>query len=112
MSKFTDLGFLTSPVTAVSATPEKDGYVAIRKGMPYNIHPTLSPKEIVEAFNEEKSNLQIQPFVPPTLPVPQYVHLRMTEYPSIEEQLDMLYHVGYEGWKTHIESIKNKYPKG
>jgi hypothetical protein len=41
-----------------------------------------------------------------------YIGQRQQEYPSIKDQLDTLYHEGYEGWKAKIETIKNKYPKG
>jgi hypothetical protein len=41
-----------------------------------------------------------------------YIPQRAAEYPSIQDQLDTLYHEGYEGWKAKIETIKNKYPKG
>ena len=41
-----------------------------------------------------------------------YKYQRQQEYPSIADQLDTLYHEGYEGWKAKIEAIKNKYPKG
>jgi uncharacterized coiled-coil DUF342 family protein len=41
----------------------------------------------------------------------QYQRDRKKEYPSIEEQLDTLYHQGYEGWKASIDEVKNKYPK-
>jgi len=41
-----------------------------------------------------------------------YKYQRQQEYPSIVDQLDTLYHEGYEGWKAKIETIKNKYPKG
>lgn len=41
----------------------------------------------------------------------QYQRDRKSEYPSIADQLDMLYHGGYDGWKSVIEQIKNKYPK-
>ncbi len=40
-----------------------------------------------------------------------YKELRKNMYPPIEEQLDTLYHFGYEGWKTSISKIKKKYPK-
>ena len=43
---------------------------------------------------------------------PTYSYKRMSEYPSIQDQLDTLYHEGYEGWKAKIEAVKNKYPKG
>ena len=36
---------------------------------------------------------------------------RAMAYPSIETQLDTLYHEGYDGWKAQIQAIKNKYPK-
>ena len=42
----------------------------------------------------------------------QYQRNRKTEYPSIEDQLDDLYHNGIDGWKTTIKAIKDKYPKG
>ena len=41
-----------------------------------------------------------------------YKDQRANEYPSIADQLDALYHKGYDGWKAEIEAIKNKYPKG
>lgn len=40
-----------------------------------------------------------------------YIELRVIEYPRLEEQLDMLYHLGYDGWKAEIKKIKDKYPK-
>ena len=40
-----------------------------------------------------------------------YKSQRKTEYPSIEDQLDTIYHSGVAGWKTKIKAIKDKYPK-
>ncbi len=42
----------------------------------------------------------------------EYIPKRASEYPSIIEQLDDLYHNGIDGWKTTIKAIKDKYPKG
>lgn len=42
----------------------------------------------------------------------EYQRKRVTEYPSIEDQLDDLYHNGIDGWKSTIKTIKDKYPKG
>ena len=42
----------------------------------------------------------------------EYQRKRLTEYPSIEDQLDDLYHNGIDGWKSTIKTIKDKYPKG
>ena len=41
----------------------------------------------------------------------QYQRDRATDYPSIQDQLDTLYHQGYDGWKATIDEVKNKYPK-
>ncbi len=41
----------------------------------------------------------------------QYQRDRAKEYPSIQEQLDALYHQGYDGWKAMVDEVKNKYPK-
>ena len=41
----------------------------------------------------------------------QYQRDRQKEYPSIEDQLDDLYHNGIDGWKTTIKAVKDKYPK-
>ena len=40
-----------------------------------------------------------------------YQRDRAEAYPSIENQLDDLYHNGIDGWKTTIKAIKDKYPK-
>ena len=40
-----------------------------------------------------------------------YKSQRKAEYPSIEDQLDTIYHSGVAGWKTTIKTIKDKYPK-
>ena len=40
-----------------------------------------------------------------------YKYQRAAEYPSITEQLDTLYHGGYDAWKAEIQAVKAKYPK-
>jgi hypothetical protein len=42
----------------------------------------------------------------------EYQRSRASEYPSIADQLDDLYHNGIDGWRTTIQAIKDKYPKG
>jgi hypothetical protein len=37
---------------------------------------------------------------------------RQFEYPSIVDQLDTLFHNGFDSWKAQIQAIKDKYPKG
>lgn len=41
-----------------------------------------------------------------------YKAQRAAEYPSIPDQLDMLYHGGMDAWKAAIQAVKDKYPKG
>jgi hypothetical protein len=41
----------------------------------------------------------------------QYQRDRVSEYPAIPDQLDLLYHGGMDAWKTAILAVKNKYPK-
>jgi predicted lipoprotein len=40
-----------------------------------------------------------------------YKSQRRAEYPSIADQLDTLYHGGYDAWKATIQAVKDKYPK-
>ena len=40
-----------------------------------------------------------------------YSRSRKAEYPSIEDQLDTIYHNGIDAWKASIKLIKDKYPK-
>ena len=41
----------------------------------------------------------------------EYKEKRKQEYPSIEDQLDDIYHNGIDGWKATIKAVKDKYPK-
>jgi len=41
-----------------------------------------------------------------------YQRDRAEAYPSIQDQLDDLYHNGIDGWKSTIKTTKDKYPKG
>jgi len=40
-----------------------------------------------------------------------YKSKRRAEYPSLEDQLDNIYHNGIDAWKATIKTIKDKYPK-
>jgi len=40
-----------------------------------------------------------------------YIPKRKSEYPSIAEQLDDIYHNGIDSWKATIKKTKDKYPK-
>ena len=40
-----------------------------------------------------------------------YKSQRRAEYPSLEDQLDDIYHNGIDAWKATIKTTKDKYPK-
>ena len=40
-----------------------------------------------------------------------YQRDRATEYPSVVDQLDDIYHNGIDAWKATIKTTKDKYPK-
>ena len=41
----------------------------------------------------------------------QYKFDRATAYPSIADQLDLIYHEGIDAWKAQIAAVKQEYPK-
>lgn len=41
----------------------------------------------------------------------EYQRQRAAAYPSIADQLDLLYHGGMDAWKAAIEAVKLEYPK-
>ena len=52
--------------------------------------------------------------LPPKKPEPTYAEKRLAEYPSIPDQLDMIYWDKVNGtnlWQEKIAAIKAKYPK-
>lgn len=40
-----------------------------------------------------------------------YQRKRAQAYPSIADQLDILYHSGFDAWKSAIQAVKETYPK-
>lgn len=67
-------------------------------------HDTEIPKptkdEILEASREFDAHLEKT----------EYKRLRALAYPSPQDQLDIMYNQGFEGWFNHLRSIKMKYP--
>ena len=41
----------------------------------------------------------------------EYKMQRKKEYPTIEDQLDTIYHKGIDEWKKTIKAVKDKFPK-
>ena len=40
-----------------------------------------------------------------------YKYKRQQAYPSIADQLDILYHSGFDAWKLAIQAVKEEFPK-
>ena len=40
-----------------------------------------------------------------------YQRDRAAEYPTVVDQLDLIYHSGIDAWKAKIKETKDKYPK-
>lgn len=67
---------------------------------------TATPEErenIKQKYSDENMFLSMLTF--------NRTHYRKNEYPSIEDQLDMIYHEGLDAWKLKIKEVKDKYPK-
>tara|TARA_Y100000592_G_C5357502_1_gene261928 strand:+ start:467 stop:790 length:324 start_codon:yes stop_codon:yes gene_type:complete len=63
---------------------------------------------------EQPTNAEIEAEIPnyqAVLDSKHYQNERAVEYPSIQDQLDDLYHNGIDGWKDTIKAVKDKYPK-
>jgi len=59
--------------------------------------------DVVVEIDLEKVNSWIDPNL--------YKIQRRGEYPSFENQFDILYHGGYDAWKEEMDKVKKKYPK-
>ena len=42
----------------------------------------------------------------------EYQRQRAQAYPSMADQLDLIYHEGIDAWKAQIAAVKQTYPKG
>jgi hypothetical protein len=66
----------------------------------------LIPNNFTAITDEQVNNIRNQAIQAGT-----YLEKRVSEYPDIKDQLDTLYHGGYDAWKESIKTIKDKYPK-
>ena len=75
----------------------KKGEVSLEKGT-----PTITWDQVDAKSKEIKAEYDAQ----------EYSRKRASEYPSIADQLDEIYHNGIDSWKAIIKQTKDKYPKG
>lgn len=79
----------------------------------YALYPiVVTISDIAGAFDKDGNKIEIDQsavdaWVNPDL----YKQQRAREYPTIQDQLDTLYHRGYDAWRATIKAVKDKYPK-
>ena len=77
--------------------------VTIREQANGSVIATNKDEEVVE-IDEALVNAWVNPNA--------YKESRADAYPTIEAQLDSIFHNGIDGWKGTIKAIKDKHPKG
>ena len=87
----------------ISLRPGADWVIRDSKDIEWYDKKQIEPTE--EEIEEGRKKLEAQ------WVADEYKRLRKPEYPKIEDQLDLLYHKGVEGWKEEIQKVKDKYPK-
>lgn len=86
----------------------------------YNTHPTVvTIDDTAGAFDAQGNQVTIDEAavqaeitrLQADYEAKQYQRDRAAAYPSIADQLDLLYHGGYDGWKAAIDAVKQEFPK-
>jgi hypothetical protein len=78
--------------------------IVVRDGIVEWVEPSVAPVT-EEEIQAEVARLQAEH------KAKQYQRERSRAYPSIVDQLDTLYHGGYDAWKAQVKAVKDKYPK-
>ena len=77
------------------------------------LYPQIAIIRGDEAFDIDGNKIEYDmDLVQSELDATAYIDKRAAEYPSIVDQLDLLYHGGLDAWKDAIKAVKDKYPKG
>lgn len=79
----------------------------------YKLNPTVVTIRGDEAFDVDGNEVAYdKAAVQAYIDANAYKGKRAAEYPSIQDQFDLLYHGGFDAWKAAIDAVKTKYPKG
>ncbi len=68
-------------------------------------HEGIVTRPTDQAINDKVAELQAK------YDANQYQRDRAEQYPSIQDQLDKIYHSGLTAWKADIKAVKDKFPK-
>lgn len=84
-----------------------EGAVANINGERHTGCITLSTDDLGQAFVDVRGALHGDFLVD----VVNYAGRRKRAYPAWEDQLDTMYHEGFDVWKAQIQAVKDQYPK-
>ena len=91
-----------------------NGVILMVDGVFYKSIPPDEKNTSYQQFIQDVAEQGIEIVEGPDIIEPDYATLRQQEYPSREEQLDMMYWDKVNGtttWEDTIQAIKDKYPK-
>ena len=78
----------------------------------YATHPSVVTIRGNEAFDAQGNPVTYdETAVQAYIDANAYKEKRAKAYPSIADQLDILYHGGYDAWKSAIQAVKEEFPK-
>ena len=78
----------------------------------YATHPSVVTIRGDEAFDAQGNPVAYdEATVQAYIDANAYKEQRARAYPSIPDQLDLIYHQGLDAWKAAIEAVKQEYPK-
>ena len=86
----------------------------------YNVYPTVVSTIGNKAFDKDGNPVSLDESAITTEVVklqseydaPEYARNRQDEYPPMADQLDYMFHNGFDKWKEDIvQPVKDKYPK-
>ena len=89
---------------------EGDHIITQRGDIQINI-PRVDSNNDYQKFLQDVKEQGIGIVEGPDITTESYAILRSKEYPSIEDQLDKIYHSTLTAWKADIKAVKDKYPK-
>ena len=78
----------------------------------YATHPSVVTIRGDEAFDADGNPVAYdEATVQAYIDANAYKEKRAKAYPSIVDQLDILYHSGFDAWKSAIQAVKEEFPK-
>ena len=78
----------------------------------YQLYPQVVVTRGNEAFDKDENPVEYdEAAVQAYIDANAYKEQRAAAYPSMADQLDLLYHGGMDAWKAAITAVKEEFPK-